>query len=440
MFWQLLLQVILIFLNAVFACAEIAVISINDAKLDKLASSGDKRAKRLKSLTNQPSRFLATIQVAITLSGFIGSAFAADNFAEPLARAAVNLGIPLSESVLKSISVVLITLVLSYFTLIFGELVPKRLAMKKSESLALGMSGLISFISKLFAPIVWLLNISTNAVLHLLGIDPEGDDNNVTEEEILMMSDAGAEKGTIDEEDNRIIKNIFAFDDLTVDQVCTHRTEVKYLSIDESDEEWCETIYKSRHSKFPVCGSKIDNVLGILDVRDYFCLDDKSKESVMKNAVKEPYFVHEYMKADVLFDNMKKHDADHFAVVIDEYGGVNGIVTVTDLVEKLVGDFSEVLPDEMSEKIEKTGENEWCASGIVPLTEAAQALKIDLPTDKFDTVGGYLMSFSGSFPKDNTMTFVETDVLKAEIIQVRNHRIEKCLLKVKIDEKLDNID
>ena len=252
MFWQLLLQVILIFLNAVFACAEIAVISINDAKLDKLASSGDKRAKRLKNLTNQPSRFLATIQVAITLSGFIGSAFAADNFAEPLARAAVNLGIPLSESVLKSISVVLITLVLSYFTLIFGELVPKRLAMKKSESLALGMSGLISFISKLFAPIVWLLNISTNAVLHLLGIDPESDDDNVTEEEILMMSDAGAEKGTIDEEDNRIIKNIFAFDDLTVDQVCTHRTEVKYLSIDESDEEWCETIYKSRHSKFPV--------------------------------------------------------------------------------------------------------------------------------------------------------------------------------------------
>lgn len=429
MIWQLLLQVVLIFCNAVFACAEIAIISINDAKLDKLAAGGDKRAVRLKKLTSEPSKFLATIQVAITLSGFIGSAFAADNFSEPLVKAAVGAGIPIPESVMKSVSVVLITLILSYFTLVFGELVPKRLAMKKAEPMALGMSGMITGISKLFRPIVWLLNVSTNGVLRLLGIDPNADEENITEEEILMMSDAGAEKGTIDADDHRIIRNLFAFDDLTAGQICTHRTEVTFLSAEDSDEEWRDVIYGSRYSMIPVYGENVDDIIGVLDAKKYYRLSDRSKDSVMKNAVDEPFFVHEEMKADVLFDAMKARNAKRFAVVVDEYGGVSGIITVTDLVEQLVGDFSEEALEETADIIEKTGDNEWTASGIVALSEAAEAMGVELPASQYDTLGAYLLSNSKTFPKDGEIMTIETDVLTAKLTEVRNHRIDKCILR-----------
>lgn len=431
MILQILLQLILIFCNAVFACAELAVISISDARLEKLASNGSKKANRLKHLTSQPAKFLATIQVAITLSGFIGSAFAADNFAEPLTNFLMSTGLPIAENIVKSVSVILITLILSYFTLIFGELVPKRLAMKKTEQLALGISGLVYIISKVFAPIVWLLNISTNAILRLMGINPEADENVVTEEEILIMSDVGAEKGTIDAEDNEIIKNIFAFDDLSVDQICTHRRDVICLSMDQTDEEWRTIINNSRHKKFPVCRENIDQIIGVLYVSDYFRLEDKSRDNVVKYAIHDPYFIHEYMKADVLFDKMKYHNATHFAIVIDEYGGMSGIITITDLIERLIGNISEKDPNEPCREIKQIGENEWHATGIVSLSEVEDKLNIALPKEHFDTLGGYLMSYSDTFPKEATKVCIETDVLMAEIEQIHNHRIEKCIIKLK---------
>ncbi len=438
MVWQFVLQIVLIFCNAVFACAEIAIISINDTKLDKMAAGGDKRAMRLKKLTSEPSKFLATIQVAITLSGFIGSAFAADNFSEPLVAAAMKAGIPIPENVMSSIAVILITLILSYFTLVFGELVPKRLAMKKAESMGLGMSGMITVISRIFAPIVWLLNVSTNGVLRLLGIDPNAEEENVTEEEILMMSDAGAEKGTIDRDEHRIIKNIFAFDDMEIGQICTHRTEVAFLASKDSDEDWHEVIDRSRHSRLPVYGENVDKIIGVLDTKTYYRLTDKSRENVMARSVDEPYFVHESMKADVLFDAMKSGRADHFAIVLDEYGGVSGIVTITDLVEQLVGEFTEALPNEMSEIIEKTGENQWAASGIAPLSRTAEALNVILPVREFDTLGAYLMAYSEEFPRDGEVTIIETDVLTAKLVKVNEHRIEKCILSVKAKPKSED--
>ncbi|MBQ9956185.1 MAG: HlyC/CorC family transporter [Ruminococcus sp.] len=425
MLGQIILQIVLIALNAVFACAEIAVISINDARLDKLSASGDKRASRLKKLTDQPARFLATIQVAITLSGFIGSAFAADNFSVYLVKALVKTGVPVSEKVLDSVSVVLITLILSYFTLVFGELVPKRVAMKNPEKLGLAMSGLISFISKLFAPLVALLNFSTNLVLKIMGIDPDSEEDTVTEEEIIMMSDAGAEKGTIDEVENRIIKNVFAFDDLTAEQICTHRTDVSVLWAEDSSDVWEETIHRTRHSVFPVCGESVDNVIGVLNAKDYFRLEDKSKENIMNSIVREPYFVHENMKADRLFYQMKRNDADHFAVVVDEYGGMSGIITVTDLVEQLVGEFTD---DEQGEepKLEQINDQMWNIYGIVPLNEVAEALEINLPADKYDTLGGYIIAKLGEIPKDGTQVKLDTDKLHIEVLEILHHRIEKC--------------
>ena len=237
MFALILLQLILIALNAVFACAEIAVLSINEMKLERMAQQGDKRAGRLFALTREPARFLATIQVAITLSGFLGSAFAADNFSEPLVDWVLSLGVALPRATLDTIAVVLITLILSYFTLVFGELVPKRVAMKRPEDIGLRISALVYAISRIFKPLVWMLSVSTNAMLRLLGIDPDEADEAVSEEEIRMMVDAGSEKGAIDQQEREFIENVFEFDDLTAKDIATHRVEAVILYLEESMED-----------------------------------------------------------------------------------------------------------------------------------------------------------------------------------------------------------
>lgn len=426
MLWQIILQILLIAMNAVFACAEIAVISVNPTKLDKMAEDGNKKAVRLQKLTAEPSRFLATIQVAITLSGFIGAAFAADNFADRIVQLTDKAGFSAYNGIIKPAAVVAVTLVLSYITLVFGELVPKRAAMKNPEKLALNMAKGIGVVQTVFAPLVWILNLSTNAVLRLMGINPEAEDDGVTEEEIIMMSDAGAEKGTIDETENRIIKNVFAFDDLTAEQVCTHRTDVSVLWGDESVETWEETIHLTRHSLYPICGESVDNVIGILNAKDYFRLEDKSRENIMENAVREPYFVHENMKADTLFAQMKKKGGCRFAVVVDEYGGMTGIITVTDLVEELVGDFDDDELNESEPEFKEIGADQWIIPGITSLDEVAEQLEMPLPTDKYDTFGGYVIAALGEIPKDGTSIELEVDELLIEVLEIHHHRIEVC--------------
>ena len=336
--WQLLLQVILIALNAVFACAEIAIISMKDSRIAQLAQQGDKRAIRLARLTSQPARFLATIQVAITLSGFLGSAFAADNFSQALVTWLISLGVGMKATTLKSISVIFITLILSYFTLVFGELVPKRLAMKNAEGLALGMSGLITFISTAFKPIVSFLTASTNAMLRLLGANPDDEEEEYSEEEIRMMAIMGSQRGSIDTEENTFIQNLFEFDDLRAEEFVTHRTRMSVLWCDGTDEQWLKELQSSRHSFYPVCKESNDQVVGVLNIKDYYALKTPSVAAALKFAVKEPYFVPESIKADVLFRSMR-NSGNKLAVVLDEYGGVTGIVTINDLLEQLVGDL-----------------------------------------------------------------------------------------------------
>lgn len=423
MVWQLLLQLILIALNAVFACAEIATISMNDTKLEKMAASGNKKAVTLKKLTSQPARFLATIQVAITLSGFIGAAFASDNFADRLMLLIQKTGISVSESVLRPVCVVIITLLLSYLTLVFGELVPKRVGMKYAESLALNMAKMIRIVQTVFAPLVWLLNISTNAVLRLFGIDPNKEDDAVTEEEILMMTDAGAEKGTIDATENRIIKNVFAFDDLTAGQICTHRTDVTVLWEEDDLSVWQETLEQNPHSFYPVCGDRIDTIKGVLSARDYFRTDRSSRDAVYRDAVHAPFFVPESMKADKLFERMRKRGASHFAVILDEYGGMSGILTMTDLLEEIVGDFD---GSEDKPVLMKLSDDTWTVPGLMPLTDVCEALDITLPSDEYDTFGGYVISKLGSIPDDNSKTEFDSDGLHIELQKVCNHRIELC--------------
>ncbi len=432
---QLLLQLILIFLNAVFACAEIAVLSVNEAKIAKLEESGNRRAKKLHNLTEQPSKFLSTIQIAITLSGFLGSAFAADNFASRLVAWAQKVGVKMNMEALQNIAVIIITLLLSYVTLIFGELVPKRIAMKKSESMALRMAPMLCGVAKIFTPIVWFLSVSTNGVLRLFGINPNEEEEHFGEDEIRLMVDESSQKGVIDEQEQKMIQNVFEFDDLTVSEFATHRTDIAILWLDEDAETWENTIHETRHSNYPVCGDTIDEVIGILSVKDYFRLRGADRETLLREAVKPAYFVPEGIHADVLFKQMQT-TRNHFAVVLDEYGGMMGIVTMNDLLEQLVGDLNDGDKEETTEPdIVKVNDNTWTIHGVAPLSDVAEELEVELPEEKFDTMGGYVFSSYGVVPEDGTEFKVELPPLQVRVTEIKDHRIVKMTVVKEIQEE-----
>lgn len=430
----LIVQVILIALNAIFACAEIAVLSISETKLEKMAAQGNKKARRLRKLTEEPARFLSTIQIAITLSGFLGSAFAADGFSGPLVDWLVNLGVTISRNTLETLAVILITLILSYFTLIFGELVPKRVAMKKPEAVALAISGLLLGISKLFKPVVWLLSVSTNGVLRLLGMDPHEEEEEASEEEIRMLVEAGGEKGTIDKEEQTFIQNVFEFDDLTAGEIATHRTDVDILWLEDGDDRWAETIHETRHTLFPVCGETADDVEGILNAKDYFRLKDTQRETVLKEAVREAYFVPETVKADVLFANMRK-EHQSMAVVLDEYGGMVGIVTLNDLLEELVGELvSEPSQQDNPEPhLEKTEDGLWKIYGNVTLRDMEEAMAIELGDTEYDTLTGLVFDALGTVPDEDEVPLkLDLPQMMIEVTKLADHQVEEACIRLKL--------
>lgn len=424
---MLLLQVVLIALNAVFASAEIAIISMNDNKLAKMAQEGNKKAIKLAKLTSKPARFLATIQVAITLSGFLGSAFAADNFSDKLVALIMKTGINIPEKTLDSIVVILITLILSYFTLVFGELVPKRVAMRKAESLALGMASMITFISKAFAPLVFLLTASTNLVLRLMRIDPDAADDDVSEEDIRMMVDAGSEKGAIDSTEKEFIQNVFEFDDLAVEEIAVHRTEVSLLWMEESVEEWNKTINGSRHTMYPVCDETVDNIVGILNAKDYFRLSDKSKDNILKNAVTPAYFVPESIKADVLFKNMKD-SRNTFAVVLDEHGGTTGIITMSDLLEQLVGDFDADRPEKTEPAIQSLDSKTWKILGTAELDDIERELGVSFGDNENNTFSGLIFDTLGAVADDGSSFELNAYNLIIKVTGVTDHQVDSAVV------------
>ena len=436
----LLFQLALIILNAIFASAEIAVLSISEAKLEHMADDGSGKAKRLYKLAKEPARFLATIQVAITLSGFLGSAFAADSFSAPLVEWIISLGVTgISRNTLQKIAVVVITLILSYFTLIFGELVPKRIAMKKSEQIALGVSGLLSFISVIFKPIVGLLSVSTNLVLRLIGIDPNETDDNVSEEEIRMMVDAGSEKGTIDHQEKEFIQNVFEFNDIMAGEIATHRTDVTALMTDDTLDEWDEIIHESRHTRYPVCDGSTDNVIGILNAKDYFRIADRTRERVFEEAVHPAYFVPETIKADVLFRDMK-NTRNSLAVVLDEYGGMVGIITLNDLIEELVGELNDEPADPENEDphIERIDDTSWRVIGNVELCDIEEETGVELASDDYDTLTGLVFDKLGMIPTDGPQDItLELDELTIHIDKIEAHQIDSALITLKPKDDAD---
>ncbi len=435
----LLFQLALIILNAIFASAEIAVLSINETKLEHMADEGNGRAKKLYKLAKEPARFLATIQVAITLSGFLGSAFAADNFSAPLVEWIISLGVTVPRRTLQNMAVVVITLMLSYFTLIFGELVPKRIAMKKSEQIALGVSGLLSFISAIFRPIVGLLSVSTNLVLRLIGIDPNEADDNVSEEEIRMMVDAGSEKGTIDHQEKEFIQNVFEFNDIMAGEIATHRTDVTALMADDTLEEGDEIIHESRHTRYPVCDGSTDNVIGILNAKDYFRITDRTKENVLEEAVHPAYFVPETIKADVLFRDMK-NTRNSLAVVLDEYGGMVGIITLNDLIEELVGELNDEPADPENEDphIEKINDTSWRVIGNVELCDIEEETGVELASDDYDTLTGLVFDKLGMIPVDGPQDItLDLDEITVHIDRIESHQIDSAVIALKPKEEAE---
>ncbi len=425
-----ILLIVLILLNAVFAGAELAVISANQAKIKDMAEDGNKKAKRLLKLTDNPAKFLATIQVAITLAGLLQSAFAAQNFAEPLVAWLTGLGVSLPQNVLKSAIIVAITLVLAYFNLVFGELIPKRIAMKKSEELALGMSGTLSFVSKLFAPLVWLLTASTNLILRLFGLNPDEDEDKVTEEEIIMMLKEGGEQGTILETENEIIQNVFEFNDTIVKDVATHRVNVDILWLEDDTDVWAETIHRTRHTRYPVCDKSADDVVGILNAKDYFRLEDKSRDNILENAVSPAYFVPETITADVLFRNMKQ-TRNSIAVIIDEQGGMEGIITIYDLVEELVGELNEENDHLDEPTITKVSDNEWKIYGNISLEDLSKETGTEFENDEYDTLTGLAFDVLGIIPSDGECNVkVELPQMEVLIKRIVAHQIDEAIIKL----------
>lgn len=430
MLGAIILQIVLIFLNAIFACAEIAVLSVNSARLERLAAEGDRRARGLAKLTENPSRFLSTIQVAITLAGLLGSAYAASNFSEPLVAWLIGLGVGIPAATLDSVCIFLITLLLSYFSIVLGELVPKRLAMRAPEKVSLALCGSLRFVSTVFAPFVSLLTHSTNGVLRLLGVDPDEQNDVVTEEEIRMMLESGSSQGTIDSMENEMIQNVFEFDDISISEVCTHRRDVTLLYAEDDLAEWKKTLTETRHAYYPICGEDIDDIIGVLNSKQFFRTECISVAQAVAMAEK-PFFVPENVKADVLFHNMQR-SRSYFAVVIDEYGGMSGVITMHDLLELLVGDLADK-EDEPVQEIEPLGQGRWRILGRTPLDEVGAALDMTFDTEECDTFGGYLFGLLGAVPDDGETPDIETDALTIHIECVEDHCIESAVVTKKID-------
>ena len=425
MFIPILILVILTGVNAFFAASEIAFISLNDNKIEKQAKEGNKKAKQIAKMLESPSKFLATIQIGITFAGFLSSAFASDTFADMLAPV-LNTWFPIGLGVWQTISIILITILLSFFTLIFGELVPKRLAMKNYEKIAFGSIGIIRWIAMVTAPFVRLLEGTTNAISKLFGVG-ENEEEVVTEEEIKMMVDQGEENGTIEEEERELINNVFEFNDITVSEIMTHRTDIFAVDINMSAGELLEEIIKDdcKHSRIPVYDETIDEIKGVLYVKDILKNINK-KTFKIKSIMKEAYFVSQNKLINELFRELQKNKK-HIAVIIDEYGGTAGLVTMEDIVEELVGEIYDEY-DEVEEQYEKIDDKTYMISGSMPIYDVNKLLETNIPEGYYDTLSGYLQEELGRIPKDEETPVIETPELTLKIEEYEDKRI----IKVKV--------
>lgn len=424
---ELILLLVLILCNAFFAASEIAIISLNDNKIRKMAEEGHKKAQKVLALTADSSRFLATIQIGVTLAGFFTSAVAAQSLSEPLARWLISI-IPALQphaNMVASVSTAVITLIMSYFSLVFGELVPKRIAMQKAEAISFGVVGILRAISVIAKPFVKLLSVSTNLVVRLFGLDPHADEENVTEEEIRMMVDVGEEKGVIEGSQKEMIDNIFEFDDITAEDIMTPRTDLSGLEVTDSIEEALEIGVNEGYSRLPVYEEDIDHVVGILYIKDLLPYVGKTvPEGVsIRHLMREAYFVPGTKRCGELFAELtEKHI--QMAVVVDEYGGVAGIVTMEDLLESIVGNIQDEY-DHEEDEIRQTGENSFEVDGSISIEELEDLLGSQFPEGEYDTLAGFILDQLGRIPKEGEHAEVQFQNFTFTVMKVEDKRIER---------------
>lgn len=425
MFTEIFVLVMLIIMNAFFAASEIALISLNDNKIRLQAEDGDKKAKVLRNLLAEPSKFLATIQIGITLAGFLASAFASETFAEPLVKFLVSIGVPIPEVWLKTASMLVITMILSYFTLVLGELVPKRLAMKKAEPIARFVAGPLQVLSVLTAPFVKMLTASTNFFVRLFGVDPNAEEDQVTEEEIRMMVDVGEEKGAIHVSEKEMINNIFEFNNKTVSDIMTHRTDIAALPIDASLSEVIDFINNEKYSRIPVYEDNIDNIVGVMHSKYLFkfVTNNDMTDFSLKELIRQPYFVPESKRTDELFKELQQNKT-HMAIIIDEYGGTAGIVTLEDLIEEIVGNIFDEDDDEEKE-LEKIDDNTFIIKGSISLDEAQEILGAALPVDDYETLSGFIIGQIGRIPEKGDESTIEFNELVFKVEEVEEKKVSK---------------
>lgn len=423
----IILQIILIALNAFFAATEIAVVSLNENKIKARAEDGDKKAKKLLKVLKNPTGFLSTIQVGITLAGFLGSAFAAENFSDPLTKWAMEtfkLEASLAPTI-DSLAVIIITLILAFFTLVLGELVPKRIAMKHSEKLADAVCGFVLFLGAVLKPVIWLLTVTTNGILRLFRIDPNETEETVSEEDIVIMLDAGAEDGTLNKENIEYIKNVFELDHLTASDVMTPRNAIELLSEDAEDKEIIDLIVSSGYSRIPVYSDTVDNITGILYAREYL-LRHTEPDFKVSDAIFQPTFVPETVHLDVLFKEMQM-DHNHIVIVVDEYGGTAGLVTMEDILEEIVGEIWDE-QDEEIENFQKISTDEYRVLTTVAIDEFFDFFELSEDEEiESTTVNGWVTEQCETIPEEGhvfeyenlTITVLKADELKTLEIMVK---------------------
>ncbi len=435
MIQAIILLVFLIFLNSVFAGAEIAVLSMNEPKMKEMAEEGDHRAQILMKITEQPAHFMTAIRVTITTAGFLQSAFAAEYFAQPMTAALLKAGVDVPQNILKIVCMIIVTILLSYVSLLFGELVPRRLGMKNPDELSLKLAGMLKIALLAVWPATALLTATANGVLHLMGIRPEEKEDQATEDEIRMLLSEGNEQGSIQQEESEMIQNVFDLDDTDADEICTHRRDVVVLYMEDSDEKWEQVIRDNRHTFYPICGENEDDIVYILDTRDYFRLNSREREVVLKKACYPPFFVPESMRANLIFREMREK-RDYFSVVLDEYGCFVGIVTLHDLVETLVGDIDDRTDLPKPDDIEKTGEHVWKIQGGAILDDVAEAINVELPVEKYDTFSGFVCGVLERVPEDGEQFRCSWKNLDIVVEQVRNHTVAEGIVHVQPEKKV----
>ena len=417
---QFILILVLTLLNAFFASAEMAIVSVNRNRIKMLADDGDKKASLLADLLEEPNKFLSTIQVGITLAGFFSSASAATGISEVIGASLSQLGIPYAQS----ISLVVITIILSYFTLVFGELVPKRIALQKSEQMAMLSVRPIVFVFKFAKPFVKLLSLSTNVLLRVIGMSDTDLEEKVSREEIKSLVDAGEEYGVINQIEKEMINSIFDFDDKLAKEVMTPRTEVYMINIKLPLS--IEELLEENYSRIPVYEGDMDNIIGILYLKDFLheAYQVGFENVDIKKLLHRPYFVPECKNIDQLFKELQKSKR-HLAVLIDEYGGFSGIVTIEDLIEEVMGDINDEY-DEDNPVIRKIDNDTYIVNGLISIKELNDKLHLNLDeeTEDYDTLGGFLINQIDYIPSETEECMVEYENLLFKVQCVKDKRIE----------------